>query len=199
MRFQLNEVLPVIHISFDASQHFDCLFAAYLPWRGHKVAAIRFDHLTVAEHHRVRSDYDAETEEPRYDGYVLKSGDDVWHNQYPTAEYGQVSDAGDRMFTRHVVGGWEAWLTANPGKPMETRLLSDYLADLKRGIWKREQEAKRDPKSYTIKDELETEALNLHLDLVVAEYEKQHGKKIGFTKHMIGSDWLEGWWNVSYV
>lgn len=199
MRFQLNEVLPVIHLSFNAGDRFDCLFSTYLPWRGHKVTAINFDHLTVAEHHRVCCDYEDEGTAPRYDGYVLKSGDDVWHNQYPKAEYGQLSDAGDRMFTRHVVGGWEAWLIANPGKPMETRLLSDYLTALKRGIFKREQEAKRVPENYTLKDELETEALNLHLDLIVVEYEKQHGKKIEFTKHMTGSDWLEGWWDVSYV
>lgn len=56
-----------------------------------------FNKLTVKEHHKVPNRYDLT--DTCNDGYVLEDENGiVFHNQYPYADYGQVSDAGDRYF-----------------------------------------------------------------------------------------------------
>lgn len=59
---------------------------------------VSFETLTVTEHHKVPWDQDPKGE-LKYDGFVLKdSKGRIWHNQYPKASYGQISDQGDRTF-----------------------------------------------------------------------------------------------------
>lgn len=212
MRFQLNEILPVIHLRFDTSGKLHCTFRPYYPWSGHTVTKIQFDHLTVTEHHRVCDSYAAENSEPNCDGFVLKSGDNVWHNQYPTASYGQTSDAADRMFIRRIDPDTclTQWLEENPNTAVTVRSLSDYLTEVKRGIYQRQQ-AQISEKT-TLLDREHTKQLQDHLDAVVQSYEEEFGKKIVFSKLMFGkeilevgeevreeSQWLEGWWNVEFT
>ena len=55
--------------------------------------------LKVIEHHKVAWNVDPNGER-RYDGFILSTEEgDVWHNQYPVASYGQVSDIANRRFT----------------------------------------------------------------------------------------------------
>lgn len=55
--------------------------------------------LTVTEHHKVRHEYQGEGESPTLDGYVLTDeAGTIWHNQYPTASYEQLSDEGDNIY-----------------------------------------------------------------------------------------------------
>lgn len=70
---------------------------------GIKVTDFLFKVLTVSEHHRVPSEY-GDKNELTCDGYILRSTDSngterTWHNQFPYASYGQLSDAGDAIFT----------------------------------------------------------------------------------------------------
>ena len=57
---------------------------------------IKFIKLTVKEHYKVSDSY---SNELMYDGYVLESPDGTkFTNQFPVANYGQVSDIHDRIF-----------------------------------------------------------------------------------------------------
>ncbi len=71
-------------------------------YREHGVSHRKFVflELEVVEHHKVYWDYDEDkSKAPEYDGYVLKdAAGNVYHNQYPRASYGQVSDRGNRVF-----------------------------------------------------------------------------------------------------
>lgn len=60
------------------------------------ISKLYFNALTVSEHHKVSGEWSDELE---YDGFILKDEKDrVWHNQYPVARYGQISDSGDGLF-----------------------------------------------------------------------------------------------------
>lgn len=195
MRFQVNEILPVIAITFvgntDGS---NMLFKPFYPWRGDVIERFEFEHLTVAEHHRVRSNYDLESADPGYDGYVLKSATgEAWFNQFPVARVGEfsgLSDGHDRLFLRKLKteADWREWYQNSPEVPCQYRLLSDYLADLKRGIDDRNEIA--DQKD---QDREHTAQLQMHLNNMITQYEAQFGKAINFTK----SDF--GFWEVSFA
>jgi hypothetical protein len=61
------------------------------------ITNIFFNELTVTEHHKVSGEW---SDEKQYDGFILKDTQDrVWHNQYPRASYGQLSDSNDGLFT----------------------------------------------------------------------------------------------------
>lgn len=63
----------------------------------YSIAQIFFNELTVTEHHKVPGEWD---NEKKYDGFILIDGQNrVWHNQYPRAIYGQLSDSSDDLFT----------------------------------------------------------------------------------------------------
>lgn len=210
MRFQVNEVLPVIALVHPTGGRIgtNFFFGSYLPWIPSRsvIERIEFEHLTVTEHHRVRSEWDDAKAEPKCDGFILKSTKgEIWHNQYPYASYSQTSDACDRLFDRYSGGKEEtrAWIDANPGGVAQYRLLSDYLKSLKRGIHQRQCEAFKPDSRYTEDDQKFTDLLELHLNAVVAQYESEHGKKITFTPFMIGegddAKWLDGWYDVTFV
>lgn len=75
---------------------------------GIKVTDFIFKVFTVTEHHRVPNEYD-DKNELTCDGYVLRATDGKetdrnWHNQYPRASYGQLSDTGNGIFTLNAEG-----------------------------------------------------------------------------------------------
>ncbi len=198
MRFQVNEVLPVIAIMYNVDPSQNLMFGAYIPWLPFRsdIRSIEFEHLTVVEHHRVLTEYAQEDDVPDCDGYVLKSSKgETWHNQYPRASYSQTSDSADRLFELHFEPNtFDSWYDANPHVPCEYRLLSDYLKSLKRGIYHRTRECKEES------EVANTALLQKHLDEVCALYKQRHGKEVQFSEHMIEGDrWLEGWWEVEFV
>lgn len=193
MRFQVNETLPVLAIIYaNVPANANLMFHAYYPWRNDVIDRIEFDHLTVAEHHKVNQEYDEAGAEPSCDGYLLQSSKgEAWSNQYPTAHYGQWSDSANRLFTRYFSGdkeAWREWYANNPNVPCQYRLLSDYLADVKRGIQDRNEES-----GLTEADIAMTAVLQKHLDAVVAQYEEESGKVVVFEK----TRW--GFWEVSFA
>lgn len=204
MRFQVNEVLPVVAIIFaGVDDSTNLMFHPYYPWFDmfSKIERIEFEHLTVTEHHRVRNEWAPKDAEPDCDGFILKSSkDEIWHNQYPYASYGQTSDAADRMFDRHLEEGeFVQWYDKNKNVPCQYRLLSDYMVNIKRGIWQREEQT-----NLNAEELAHTEALSKHLQDLCDSYEQQFGKKVVFDKHLIGKGseeerWLKGWWKVRFV
>lgn len=64
---------------------------------------IEFVELTVTEHRKVRWEYEEETVEPKYDGFILVDAQGrEWHNQYPRASYEQTSDTCDGLFSLYM-------------------------------------------------------------------------------------------------
>ena len=90
--------------------------------------------FTVTEHHKVPDSWDP-FNELSCDGYVLDSDGIVFHNQYPTASYGQISDEADRLFVMHTTA--EQADEVIEGKiPYEYTLLTEYYGNVQRGIEK---------------------------------------------------------------
>lgn len=66
-----------------------------------KIQSMRFFDLTVTEHHKVPGEW---SDEKEYDGFIAtdKNGN-IWHNQYPRASYGQLSDSADGNFSPALI------------------------------------------------------------------------------------------------
>lgn len=91
--------------------------------------------LTVKEHHKVRDEYDSHDTEPKYDGFVLTDREgNVWHNQYPYAAYGQLSDTGNRRFRREITSEGEYDELHKQNTVFECHLLTDFVYSLDEGI-----------------------------------------------------------------
>lgn len=99
MRYNVGSIYPFIKIEFKAAElRFGNL---YLPWCD-TLKEIKLEMLECAEHHKVRSSHEDETAEPTCDGFIFKNMKtrENWHNQYPTASYGQISTDADQRAHR---------------------------------------------------------------------------------------------------
>lgn len=78
-------------------------YSQFMPFDGKPYPEIVFRELTVTEHHKVRSEWENTDTPPACDGFLLKDSDGrIWHNQYPFASYGQISDSCDGLFRLHL-------------------------------------------------------------------------------------------------
>lgn len=94
MRYNVGSVYPFIKVEFQASEpRFGNL---YLPWCD-TLKEIKVQLLECTAHHKVRSSHEEESAEPTCDGFVFRNLEtqENWHNQYPTASYGQISCEAD--------------------------------------------------------------------------------------------------------
>lgn len=101
MRFELNKSYPFLTFSFTYSHGGKgglLGFVKPIPWRD-KIHSVTVETFTCVEHHKVKWDYDEDECEAKYDGFVFKAdtGGRTWHNQYPRASYGQLSDRADGL------------------------------------------------------------------------------------------------------
>lgn len=99
MRYEINQKVWTIGLNLVSKRTGEAVyplgFTAPHP-EEYSIAQIFFNELTVTEHHKVPGEWD---NEKKYDGFVLKDSQDrVWHNQYPLAIYGQLSDSHDCLF-----------------------------------------------------------------------------------------------------
>lgn len=99
-RFNVGEVEYFINVDYKMNElRFGNM---YIPWLD-TLNGFHVLKLTCAEHHMVPWDQDPK-EEKKYDGYVFKDDEGTsWHNQYPRASYGQITDAADWIVRRTVV------------------------------------------------------------------------------------------------
>jgi hypothetical protein len=102
MRFEVGQIVPFAKVSFhpraDVDQFHAGLCRLFHPDL-HVLDRIEVKLLEVAAHHKVPSEWD---ENPEHDGFVLREvgSDQMWHNQYPRAVYGQLDDSYDRIVVR---------------------------------------------------------------------------------------------------
>ena len=89
-RLTVGQKYIFINIEYDRTV--PTFTSLYLPWQD-ELRKINLELLECVEHHRVPNAFDVE-KKPAYDGYVLRDAEgDLWHNQYPEAEFGQMSSA----------------------------------------------------------------------------------------------------------
>ena len=109
-----------------------------------------FVKLTVSEHHKVSWAY-ATKDDKKYDGYILNSDDNrVFHNQYPRANYGQLSDIDDRVFSENVLKG----MKSNKENPSRFILISEILDNLDKALTSNQLENTRKGELQKLKDEI---------------------------------------------
>ncbi len=132
-RFTVGEVLLGICFTIEGEENMGYVLP-YL-YNVNKVAKVNIVSLTVTEHHRVLNEWAPEGSDPDCDGFNLKDeAGKVWHNQYPRASYGQLSDEGNRRFTMHVTETGQVKKMMDNGEIFEVHLLTDVADKIHRGI-----------------------------------------------------------------
>jgi hypothetical protein len=136
MRHQIDEIVFAVHFLFQGNPGAPgWLYRQPFLYDDTPVTRIHFTKLTVKEHHKVAWDYD-ETGEAKYDGYVLvDDAKRLYHNQYPTASYGQLSDTANRRYNLAEVEIDERMKKRIERGviPYDSHLLTDVLESIERG------------------------------------------------------------------
>lgn len=132
-RYQVGQKLITVCFHFDGKPP---MLGVTMPYLYDMKAPTKIDliQLEVIEEHNVPNAH-APKDGNYAVGYVLKDDHGrIWHNQYPLAYYGQVSDEGNRTFSRHAATKEEATEILNSGESHHTYLLSEFFGNLSRGI-----------------------------------------------------------------
>ena len=136
MRYNIGQSLFAVQFVF--ASHNECgqlLYTSPLMYSNEQPAHINFVQLEVTEHHKVRNEWEDESVTPTYDGYKLKQDQGlVFHNQYPTASYGQTTDTGNRRFDLAGTAEQFESFKGNKEKFVEAHLLTEVLSDIAKGI-----------------------------------------------------------------
>lgn len=134
-RFQVGQKLITVFFEIEERELSGWFIMPYL-YDHRKVKKIWLKELEVKEHHKVAWSEDPKGEK-KYDGYILQDSDGkYYHNQYPTAAYGQISTEADGAFERNFPGGKdELELYFNdPKEPTDFKLLTEVYWKIARGI-----------------------------------------------------------------
>ncbi len=133
-RYQVGQTLTVVAFGYEHTQTSDACIPFF--WGRPEPTKIFFKELTVVEHHKVTDGY---SKEATCDGFILKDAEgNVWYNQYPTADYGQITDGGDRRFHYHPKEGenWDTILDNEYNFPTDYTLIGEVVEPLMRGLRK---------------------------------------------------------------
>ena len=163
MRYQIGQVIPVVKFKVKFPNGNIGWVSWFLPWES-EILEISIKNLTVIEHHKVPSS-DEPDGEKNYDGFVLKDNEGrIWHNQFPHASYGQISDESNRLFD-------PAWDVSDDElhEFYNMKLLTEYLAKVQKGI---NDFSKMEGR------EKEKESLENHFNEVNAKFKELTGKNI---------------------
>ena len=138
-RYTIGEVLTTIQFKTNNKKE-GSHFGIYTTGKPHMLKVdenVQFEiiQLTVTEHHKVPSEWDTENKLD-CDGFKLVDSKNlIWHNQYPRASYGQISDSSDREFNRRdQLEEEEKQNLLLPQYPHCTCLVTDFLKSLKEGF-----------------------------------------------------------------
>lgn len=202
MSFQIGQVIPCISITYVSTAIAANLsFNSYLPWQEwtQNIKELKIFDLTVTEQHKVPSEHNPE--DSKYDGFKLVDVEGIsWHNNYPHAD---TSGSGRKMFDRHIGDSkqeFDIWFDENPDLPCEVRGLTNYLSDLKRGIYYREHGHYGVDPDTTEQDRAYTKLLIEHMATIIALYKQQSGNNISIEPRLISAgETLPGWYTVTIV
>jgi len=118
MRYTVGQVVLFLHIVFIPKEL--RMGGLYFPWADEFVG-VKFKKLLCKEHHRVPGDWD---DEIKYDGFIFSETvdgkEEIYHNQYPRASYGQLDDSGNWKIIDHTTDDFHFYQDAE--KALETIL-----------------------------------------------------------------------------
>lgn len=205
MRFEIGQQVLFINVKYHKKDNVPISFSSLFDPRIHELEDIEVKVLTVKEHHKVPSCYEPNGNK-EYDGFIFTEKvndckEQLWHNQYPTAVYGQLSDDNDRKVRRHsdfniqeieelseeeITKWMENWYTA-----------LDFISTIKRAI--------DGGKKYGIELSVEDKKLfEDYLSEVQKTIEEASGKKVNFNNATYKSKdgsivEMENYWEASLV
>lgn len=134
MRYQVGEKLIVVSFQY---QDDTGISRFSMPYSFHEkgIEKIWMKELEVKEHHKVSWEYDSE-DKKNNDGYILVDGEnEIYHNQYPKASYGQVSNEADFRFKRQMdLETYKNRLDSPSFHLYDYRLLTQVYSDILEGI-----------------------------------------------------------------
>lgn len=95
LRYPIGSKAFFINVDYTRTNDAPSFGPVYVPWLD-KLKKITIIELTSKEHHRVANSHDLDAIR-NHDGFVFeREGDKTqWHNQFPNATYGQVTDHHD--------------------------------------------------------------------------------------------------------
>lgn len=102
-RFKIGDTLYLVVFRYRNTALPNSPMQCDLPYYGgdFTFVDIELHEVEVIEHCLVRWRYDLEEVPPKYHGFIARDSEGhEWTNQYPLADYGQVSTIQDRRFTR---------------------------------------------------------------------------------------------------
>ena len=141
-RYSVGQKLPVLFLMRAPKDGDDVtlnlMFFGFTPLLDDVEPEIEIKALTVLSEHKVPWEFGDGDETP-YDGFILEDAKgNTWHNQYPVAAYGQLSDTADAMFDLALESKEEVqqFLQDNPFGCGQGVLATRYLDDLDRTLVK---------------------------------------------------------------
>lgn len=131
-RYTVGETIYGINFAFDNFENI--MFRLPYLYDMREVTAINIIPLVVKEHHKVPNEWADVSAPPDCDGFVLSDDKElVWHNQYPKASYGQISDESNRRFSR-CLEGYVIDDLIKAGEVLQVHLLTDVIGNIRRAI-----------------------------------------------------------------
>lgn len=199
-RFSVNQKLPVILLE-RAPKHAEdvtcnLLFMPYSPLDEAEAPSIKVTSLTVLSEHKVPWEFGDGDETPHV-GYILEDDSgSTWHNQYPAASYGQLSDTADGLFdlALNSMDEVQQFLQDNPYGVGQGVLATRYLDDLDRTLAAVTKHAETSPEAAKVKVTLQAhydhviQALQ-DADLSVTRVPREMGGKVieGMFRHRLAA------------
>lgn len=183
-RFEVGQKHPFIFVRFQfsngRSNNNGLIPRTYLPWE-HKLLRIDIFELESMEEHQSPVEYSEDG--ATAPGYVLRDQNGkVWHNQYPQAHFGQISDKANWIAHRHFESRDEIRTAVDEGGHILSGVcLKNYVTDVAFGIHEL-----RELKRLDLADQLQK-----HLDAVCEQFRTQFGMDIGFEPQQPGEHLLE--------
>lgn len=200
MRFEIGQQVPFINVKYHKKPNSNNGFSFLFDPRIHDLDSVEVKLLEVIEHHNVPWDQDP-TGEKKHHGFVFKelnsTEEQIWHNQYPMASYGQMNDSADRVVTRRKThlkleeiakfskeqaDYWmENWNQALP-----------FISNIKRAIDGDDRHRlKLSPEDKKLFEE--------YLSIVEKKVEEITGKKIQYKEFSHNGITLEGHWEAELI
>lgn len=137
-RFNVGEVEYFIDICYEIGDNRFVGASLYLPWVD-KLKFYDVVELTCTEHHKVAWDQDP-AQEAKYDGFVFTDKNELkYHNQYPTASYGQLDDSCDWTVRPDIAADQQRTDDHRLFGP-RYQYLTSYISDLMHGIARLQEE-----------------------------------------------------------
>lgn len=201
MRYQVGSKVPFLVIQYEAStgrKYLNGFGSTFMPWEG-TLLNIHVEMLECIEHHKVPNAYD-ESDTPTLDcdGFIFKAeAGFIWHNQYPRASYGQVSDTADRIVSRAFPEGTDHKTIDVENTIIYMESAFHRLAEMHRGIYHFQTEATDENRE---KCEQYATLLTELANQTQQAIEKVSGRKVVLDKLTYGPDkqWLEGHYRARF-